>query len=238
MLPNYTPTRHHQFMKKTLTITQLFICFITFNLTAQDYFEGQIDYTVAYESLNENIPEKYLATLMGDAFTAYIKEDKYVMIYNSKGEQGWSKTVVRLDEGYSYFEYENSDTIIKSRLDQNTDKLIEIKHDTDHKKSILGEDCESIVLKYESTDPNYPFKITDGRHYFNPKYKLNPEQYKHYTSGFWNKYIDLSGSVSIRNEHVYKGFFKSVSEAVKIDKKDISDNIFTFDDSKTIILQD
>ncbi|GAB5399226.1 MAG: hypothetical protein Aureis2KO_08110 [Aureisphaera sp.] len=225
-------------MKHQLILVQLILFICSTTLYAQNYFEGQIDYKIEYESLNENIPKEYLATLIGDSFTAYVKEDKYVMIYNSKGEQGWSKTIVRLDEGFSYLEYEKSDTIIKSRLDENSDKLIALRKETDQKRMILGEMCPSIVLKYESTDPDFPFKITDGRHYYNPKYRLNPEQYKNYTSGFWNKYIELSEAVSIRNEHVFAGFFKSVSEAVKIEERKIPESTFTLDRNKIVVLEE
>ncbi|GHC59018.1 hypothetical protein [Ulvibacter litoralis] len=222
-------------MKKIFLLTQLLLIITVNNLLAQDYFEGQIDFKIEYESLNENISAKYLEYAIGDSFTAYIQEDRYIMIYNSKTEQGWSKSTIRLDEGYSYTEYEKSDTIYRSKLNSSSDILIEIKKHPNQKKMILGEMCPSITLKYESTDPNTPFKITDGTHYYSPKYKLNSEKYKNFTSGFWNLFVNESESVSIRNEHIYTGFFKSISEATKIQEKKISDDLFTLNSDKILI---
>ena len=78
-------------MKKIIFTLLLLIPFI--NILAQDYFEGQIEYQVKYESLNKNIPSSYLSYVLGDLFTAYVQEDRYVMLYNSKADKGWSKTI-------------------------------------------------------------------------------------------------------------------------------------------------
>ena len=225
-------------MRNTLAIIQLLLFIITINLSAQEYFEGQIDYKIEYESLNENIPEQYLSMVIGDSFSAYIKEDKYLMIYNSKGDLGWSKTIIRLDEGFSYVEYEKSDTIFKSKLSNNSAELIELKKNSETKKSVLGELCHSIRLKYKSTDPNDTFPITDGTFYYNPKYRLNSAKYKDYKTGFWNKFVELSESISIRNEHIYAGLFKSTSVAVNIVEKEISEDMFILDKSKVIVQED
>ena len=60
----------------------------------------------------------------------------------------------------------------KSSITKICDKLIELRKDVDQKRMVLREMCPSIVLKYESTDPDFPFKITDGIHHYNLKYKL------------------------------------------------------------------
>lgn len=220
-------------MKKIIFTLLLLIPFI--NILAQDYFEGQIEYQVKYESLNKNIPSSYLSYVLGDLFTAYVQEDRYVMLYNSKADKGWSKTIIRLDEGYSYVEFEKSDTIFRSRLNELKNKLIEIKKNPNKKKSVLGELCPSISLKYVSLDPKSIIKISEGVHYYNPKYRLNPEKYKKYTSGFWNLYVDHSESISIQNEHTYEGFFKSVSIANKIELKEIPDEMFELNKGKIIV---
>ncbi len=222
-------------MRIKVILIKLLILIITGHLSAQEYFEGQIDYKIDYKSMNENLPEILLSQVMGDSFTAYIREDRYVMIYNSKADLGWTKTIIRLDQGYRYIEYENSDTIYKSDLRQNQAKLIELRKDIEETKTVLGETCPSIKLKYESTDPNAIFKINDGIYYYSPKYKLNADLYKIYNSGFWNKYVELSKAISIRNEHIYEGFFKSISQAVKITESEISDSIFILNENKIIV---
>ena len=222
-------------MKKTLLLVQIFLFSFFGSLTAQEYFEGQIDYKVEYKSLDNDIPTEFLSYALGDSFTAYIKEDKYIIIFNTKAEQGWTKAIIRLDEGYQYVEYEKTDTIYRSKLDTIDSKLIEIKKNEDQRKLILGEECPSITLKYESTDPDAVFKKTDGTHYYNPKYRLNPKKYKNYKSEFWNMYVEMSEAISIRNEHIYEGLFESVSEATAINERKIPDDLFVLNSNKVLI---
>lgn len=204
----------------------------------QDYFEGKIHYKVEYEKINQNIPDGFLETQMGDSFDAFVKEDKYLMIYNTKGELGTIKTLIRLDEGYSYLIAEKSDTIYKSPLDNEKDKLLKLVKITDNKKEILGEMCDFVVLEYETNNPDNFFKISRGKHYYNPKYKLNPEKYKNHISGFWNQYVDAAQAISIRNEHEYEGLFKSVSYATEIEQQSIPDDMFMIDNTKIIKLEE
>ncbi|WP_151894054.1 hypothetical protein [Patiriisocius marinistellae] len=84
------------------------------NIYGQEYFEGEIIYEIEYEPINPNIPKEYLENEFGKSFNAYIKEDRYAMIYHGNGLKGWMKTIVRLDLGYSYTEFEKSDTIAKT----------------------------------------------------------------------------------------------------------------------------
>lgn len=220
---------------KRLLLPLIFICF---QLNAQDFFEGELNYQIEYEVLNKNIPVSVLEREMGDSFSAYVKEDKYMMVYNSKGELGYRKIIIRLDEGYGYEEYEKSDTIFKYPLNNNKNKLIEISRNSNDRKKVLDEMCESVTLKYESTDPESIFKITYGKHYFNPKYKLNYEKYKNYTSGFWNLYVQEAEAISLRNEHFFKEMFNSVSQATKIIRKKILEKLFVIDKNKIVKIID
>jgi hypothetical protein len=212
----------------------LFLLF-TLGVNAQDYFEGQIDYKVEYESLNEDIPSAALSYVMGKSFTAYVKEDKYVMIHKVFTASGYRYSITRLDEGYHYLYSQKEDTIFRSKLSENKNKLLEIKKLTDAPKEVLGEMCTAIYIKEENKDPSVPFTIQEGLHYYNPKYKLNAAKYSKHQTGFWNEYARLSESISIRNEHHYPGFFKSTSYAIKIEAKPISDDLFELPKDKVIV---
>ena len=41
-----------------------------------------------------------LAKELGDSCTAYIKPDKYALIYNAKGSSGWMKVIVNLNKAF------------------------------------------------------------------------------------------------------------------------------------------
>ena len=78
-----------------------FSIFLAINVTcySQHYFEGEIQYNIEYVALNKNISIEYLEKEVGDSFTAYVKEDKYSMVYHADGTNGWMKIIVRLDQG-------------------------------------------------------------------------------------------------------------------------------------------
>lgn len=215
------------------TITVLLLLFVSISY-GQDYFEGQIEYKIEYETLNPNISKDYLSREFGDSFTAFVQEDRYAMIYHATGELGWMKIIVRLDEGYSYTEYEKKDTISKTKFGLEKSKLLKFEHNPDDKKKVLGELSESITLEYESLDPDSFITVFKGKYYFNTKYKLNPKLYENYTDGFWNLFVKKSKSISIRNETEFYPYFKTNQEAVTIDKKKIPSNIFEPNTSKVI----
>ncbi|NAS32529.1 hypothetical protein GTQ40_16220 [Flavobacteriaceae bacterium R38] len=225
-------------MKKLSLLILVSTLVLNSKINAQKFFEGELHYKIEYELINQNIPIEILKKEMGNSFKAYIKEDKYIMIHNTYGDLGWTKSITRLDEGYSYIEYQKSDTIYKYRLDVEENKLLEIKRISNKKKKVLKEMCEYVILDYESTDPNSFYKTKRGKYYFSPKYKLNPKKYKGHNEGFWNLYVKESGAISIRNESTYEGLFKSVSEVTKVINKEISNDLFKLDDSKIVKLVD
>ncbi len=223
-------------MKEILKIKTLILLFLLLisKSYGQEYFEGQIEYKIEYELLNPNISKDYLYTELGNSFTAYVQEDRYAMIYHGKGQLGWMKIIVRLDQGYSYTEYEKKDTISKTKFGLEKNKLLEFNRNSDNKKEVLGELCESITIEYKPSDPKSFFQTYKGKYYFNPKYKLNSDLYKNYTDGFWNLFVKESKSISIRNETEFYPLFKANQEAVSIDKKKIPTKIFEPNNQKVI----
>lgn len=205
------------------------------NVYGQEYFEGEINYEIEYQPVNSNIPKSFLENEIGSSFKAYIKEDKYAMKYNSTGQKGWMKIIVRLDQGYTYTEFEKSNTIIKTKFGNEHESLIEFKRNTEDKKEILGEQCESVTINYETKNPEATHKIVKGKYYFNPKYRINPELYKNYTDGFWNQFFTETESVSVRNEIEYLTLFKVIQEAKSIEKREIPSAMFEPNESKLII---
>ncbi len=213
----------------------LFILFYSSNTHAQDYFKGVIHYSVSYESLHPNIQKQVLERNLGTSFTAYILEDRYATIYNTKGENGWRKIIVRLDEGYTYTELEKSDTIVKTKFGNSDEKLIDVKKNTKPTKEVLGEQCLSVTLTTENTDPNAWYTLHSGTYYYSPKYKLNPKLYEDYVDGFWNEYVKRSQAVSIWNKNEFRPYFTSISEATSIEEKEVDKAFFNPNPDKVII---
>ncbi len=220
-------------MKKSILIFSFIFFIFNSNVFGQDYFEGEIKYKVEYESLDNRIPKEMFEKEFGKSFSAYVKEDRYAMVYHATGQQGWMKVIVRLYEGYTYTEFEKSDTISKVKFGKEKNKLLNFIKNKDDKKEVLGELCESITIEYE-LDPDAFFPTQKGKYYFNPKYKLNSALYKNYTDSFWNLYVKESESISIRNEVEYQSIFKSISEATSIVSKEISFEVFKPNAAKVI----
>ncbi|WP_299215746.1 hypothetical protein [uncultured Aquimarina sp.] len=199
----------------------------------QEYFEGELFYSIQYEPINKSIPVEYLEKEMGTSFSAYVQEDRYAMIYHAEGTQGWMKIIVALKEGYSYTEYEKSDTIIKTKFGTEKEELVEFKRNTD-KKEVLNELCESVTINYKPLEPDAYVEMIKGTYYFNPKYKLNAKFYKNYTDGFWNLFVNEAKSISIRNETEFYPLFKTIQEVTLIEEKKIPDEVFELNASKVI----
>jgi hypothetical protein len=204
-------------------------------MSGQEYFEGVLEYKVSYESSSESIPTELLENEFGTSFTAYVQEDRYAMIYHSTGQFGWMKVIVSLKDGYSYTEFENSDTIAKSRLNMGQEELIEFKRNSDNKKMVLAELCESVTIVIKPLAPDAFYQEQRGTHYFNPKYKLNAKLYEKYTDGFWNLFVVESNAISIRNETEFYPLFKKIDEATSIVAEAVPDAIFKLDPNKTIL---
>ena len=214
------------------------ITFILINCCySQNYFEGEIEYQLSYEPINKNISSEILQKEFGKSFTAYVKEDRYALIYHAEGKQGWMKVIVRLDEGFSYTEFEKSDTISKTKFGSEKEELISFKRNTNDKKKVLGTDCESISINYKPKDVETSFfQLHKGTYYFDPKYKLNSRLYSNYTDGFWNLYVKESEAVSIRNEVEFYPLFKSIQEASSIEQKKVDDSVFEPNSKKVILM--
>jgi len=222
-------------MNSITKITSIFFLLFITTMSGQEYFEGVLEYKVSYESYAGFIPIETLEYDFGTSSTTYVQEDRYAMIYHGKGKFGWMKIIILLKEGYSYTEFEKSDTIVKSKFNNEKEELIEFKRNSDNKKVILNELCESVTINFKPLDPDAFYKEQRGTHYFNPKYKLNAKLYENYTNSFWNLFVAESNAISIRNETEFFPFFKKVDEAISIVAEDVPDAIFDLDPNKVIL---
>ncbi len=207
------------------------------NIYSQEYFEGEIQYKINYESLDPNVSSNYYNKEYGDSITCYIKEDRIISIYNGGGKLGWCKIIVRLDEKYTYTEFEKIDTIIKSGFGTLNQKLIEIKKRPKDRKEILGELCKSINLKFESINYDSTLETYYNKCYYSPKYKLNPDLYIDYTDYFSNLYAKEAKAISLGLEGGVHPHFKFIQEAIYIKEKEIPLKMFEPNSSKVILLE-
>ncbi len=223
-------------MKYKLFGTLLFSLVFSNSISSQDFFEGEMYFKVSYKLLDKNLDsEKSMISELGDSITSYIKEDKFVLLRNSKGKYGKRKTIFFLEKGFSYVEYENLDTIFKYNIKKKSGILLKFKRKTE-KKYILNNNCESIIIEYEpEQNKNQFFNKISGEYFFcSSKFKLNPEIYSNYKSNFWNLYVQESGAVSLKSIVKYFPFFESTQEVYAIIKRKLPKSIFIVNEDKFI----
>jgi len=221
-------------MNTITKIASFFFLLMITTMSGQEYFEGVLEYKVSYESSSEFIPVETLKSEFGTSFTAYVQEDRYAMIFHGTGQFGWMKVIVSLKEGYAFTEFEKSDTIMKTKLNKVQEGLIEFKRNSDNKKLVLNEWCESVTLKYKPSGPDVFYQEHRATHYFNPKYKLNAKLYENYTDGYRNLFVAESNAISIRNEIEFFPLFKQIDEATSIVAKEVPDAMFNLNPAKTV----
>jgi len=218
----------------------LFTFFIgSIQLTAQEnknsYFEGEVHFRVSCRSLDSRIPQEYLENEIGDSFIGKVKENKYLMIQNTNGIHGNYKAIMLLDEGIGYEIYEKSDMIYRFSLLENPDELIEVALNEDDSKVILEDTCKSVTIKYKPSGTSDVIEYVEAKYYFNSNYKLSKEKYKNHNYSFWNKFVDKSGSISVRNEILTYPLYETVYQAVEIIEKEIAEEEFEIDVNKIIV---
>ncbi len=225
-------------MTKKISFIIAFLLVLSASLDAQvndsTYFEGEVHFDISNLSLNKMIPKEILDPEAGTKMIGKVKRNKYITYINTSGKKGKTKVIYLLEEAIGYIEYENSDTITKISLEENKDKLLEIKLNKTDKKEILGDSCESISMKF-IPDENYGIVSSVHEvHYFNPKYRLDKKLYVTHKVNFWNQFVNLSGSISVRNENIVYPLFKTVMEATQIIEKEISEEEFKLNPSKIV----
>jgi len=209
---------------------------LTTNQTDKDelFFEGEVQYKVEYESMDQRLSKQFLINSYGDTLIGKVKEDKYIMYQNTKVPNGKTKMIYLLNEGIIYIEQSNSDTIYKMRLDEKEGPLIEFKRNKEDKLVILGDECESISIKFTPKKKNAFYKLIEAKYYFNTDYKLNPQKYTNHFTSYWNLFVNEAKSISVRNEIINHPYYKVVYEAFKITPMKISDDEFLIDKNKPI----
>lgn len=199
-----------------------------------EFFEGDIEFSITYESINPNISEEFLESILGDKMIGIVKHDKYKTIKPSSAGFSGRSIYYFLDENTGYIDYDDKDTIFKFKLDESPGYLIEMKEENKDKKEILGQKCPSILIDYVPNDQSNFTRIT-GRYYYDSRFKLDPEKYKNHKESFWNLYVEKSGSISVRNEITNYPIYKSIYQALKVIPKEVDDSEFELNPKKIIV---
>jgi len=222
------------FKMKNVFLLLFLICNLGFSYS-QNYFEGAIHFELNYKIKDNRIDKNDLIREMGDSITAFIKEDKFILLNNSKGRLGKRKTIFHLKQGVCYVDYENLDTIMKYDLNKTLGKLLRFKRDQKNTTYVLGKLCESIFIEQGINISNSSSKKKSSKYFFNKgELKLNPKYYDKYKINFYDLYASQSGSIPLRIDVEYSSLYSYSQEAYAIIKHEYPDSTFAIDSSKII----
>ncbi len=213
------------------------LVFALFQLSAvaqnsSKYFEGEVTFSVEHESINSQIPTDYFYYLFGNSMTGIVKEKRYKTITESLG-MGISTTYYDLEDKKVYMESSESDTIWWYPLDEEPGELVSVQRNKEEKKFLFDGLRESVTIEYIPNNPNIERIV--GTYYFLPDHKLNKELYANHKYGFWNLFINESGSISIRNEMYIYPLAKSISQVTDIEEREVPDSELEFDKTKVLV---
>lgn len=225
-------------MKTTFRSALSIVCFLLifqFDSSAQssqEYFEGEVTFVIEYESLDSEVPTDYFYYLFGNSMVGIVQEKRYKTITKSLG-LGVITTYYDLETKRVYMESSESDTVKWYPLDEEPGELISVQRNKEEQKYLFGELRESVTIEYLPKE-TFIDRIV-GTYYFHPDHKLNKELYANHKYGFWNQFINESGSISIRNESYAYPLFKSIAQVTNIEEREVLDSELEFDKTKILV---
>jgi hypothetical protein len=198
---------------------------------ADQYFQGDVNFIISYEPKSPEAQE-FIDNYMSTQMVGTVMENKYKISEMTKA-LGKVTTYYYLNESRIYYDIENSDTIKWYPLDKEPGELISVTKNEKEQKKVLGAYRESVTIKYISDSPYS--ERHEGTYYFHPQYKLNKELYANHKSGFWNLFVNKSGSISVFNEIYVVPLYKSTHEAIEIKEREVSEEEFILNPNKAIL---
>ena len=167
----------------------------------KENFEGIIKYKFLMDDVSdltgEQIEEKLQksASMFGRHMTYYIKEPKMKTVMDGE----LMKLISYNDQTDSmYMHSPDLNELSKVSTYDNWSFKYDTIVTTKNAKIINGEDCDLLTFKSDKYEWKY---------YYNQQLKVDPENFKHYQSCFWNKAIEICNSLPVRFEGKIPGTY-------------------------------
>ncbi|PQJ10350.1 hypothetical protein CJD36_010255 [Flavipsychrobacter stenotrophus] len=162
----------------------LVLSLISFTGFAQN-FEGKIVYKNTYNSRIPNVTAEQLATAAGATEEYYIKGNNYKIVLDGTYMKGVTYIGA---ENKAFTSLGISDSLYWQDYSTYTDTPIkyEIKKDAAY---VMGLLCDVIIITTQKS------KISC---YYNTKYAVNPELYKHHIDGHWYYIISKTNALPLK----------------------------------------
>ncbi|WP_299947161.1 hypothetical protein [uncultured Microbulbifer sp.] len=187
------------------------------NASANEIFEGVIEYKVEVESFTEKLPVELLKEGYGSDVEAYYKPGyEKIVLNNAQGVQrAWEIYVASENKKYSMI----TSDIMPTTFDGGEEaRKLKSFSDKDSDLKILGKKTRLITVEYaDGTISNY---------WYSPSIFIDPVQFKNLKFAYLNRYWKIARSPYLKHER-HHGEYKIIYSAVKVRPEKLDDRIFS-----------
>jgi hypothetical protein len=216
--------------KNILTLLVFIFCISGFS---QKYFEGIVDYDIAFQSSNPEVKVDGLKEIFGTTMKFYHKDGTYMREYFDEKGNAIRKFIYLTKTNRLYIvEVLNADTVYYSDASEKLFDSYQITNGpTD---TILNCICPSNIIKYRYYEKLFGDTISMRfEYFFCHQLSVNPDYYKNYF--IWYDVIKEQKSVAIKFTEETENFFKMTYTAVKIEPVTLKKEIFEIDKKAVLI---
>ncbi|MGB0390807.1 MAG: hypothetical protein ACPGD5_04515 [Salibacteraceae bacterium] len=189
-------------MKKSIFILSILISSL---FASSQTFEGQIIYELKIKSKLPNVSDAQFTSMMGTKQEYYIKGGDYRTVSNGSMLK-WQ--LYKNSDNKLYSKMSNSEAVLWNDGQVNTDTVYSFEINKSV-ISILGYDCDEVILKCKSGIQKY---------YYNSKIGINSSEFENHLYGNWYEFVKLSNALPLKMI-VDGAQFTMVSEAVEVNAK-------------------
>jgi len=218
-------------MKKNILTLLVFI--FSISGFSQKYFEGIVEYSITFQSLNPAINEDALKEVFGVKIKFYHKDGTYMREYFDEKGNTIRKFIYLSQPNRLYFvDVLKPDTIYYSDASERSFDTYQIVNGpTD---TVLDCVCSSNIIKYRYFEKLIGDTLNMKMEYFFcHQLPVNPDYYKNYF--LWYDIIKEQKSVAIKFIEGTENFFKMTYTATKIEHVKLKKEIFEFDKKAVLV---
>ena len=203
--------------------------------TNQKTFEGELQYTLEFETFDDENTLESLQAKFGTSMTQIMKNEAYLLNYTYPENTGELKVLFDLKEKIGLTEISNFDTLLQFDILINKDQMISANFNDGEYEVANGIKCNSITIKYIPNEKLDGIEHIEATYHFNPKYVIDQEFYGIQKLSFLDVYYEMSnGAIALNEEILYFPKFKVKHKLKSIVERKIRNIELELDQEKSV----
>lgn len=211
-------------MKKSSLLIICIFCFTFCSNKNEELksFEGKIVYTSEVKQKNDKKLPRYITSFDKDVMTSTFKNG---FIKNDHSNNLLYKSTIYHPKKRVIYTIDHSDSILMIPSNFKNTYQLDTTIRLDTVVEILGYTCHGIRQEFSNKESQ--------TYFYAPELQVNPQNYKHYTMGFYYDFIKEAKSIYLMNIHEHPDYTYTI-KATDINIKSIDDSEFEIKSSKII----